>query len=217
MNVLHVVQIFFVAERTEKLMRNDLGKSDDRVERGTQFMAHIGEKLALRVICHLGLVARLDQFSLGCSKFSYIRVNRDNCPVRHCAAADLQDASSWSHAFLGCRYIAIERLETSGGLGRGVVATEVATHRLEHQDVAKGRTDREVRRQFEQFAETGVPCDQPPPAVKDAQTLADIFKRALEQPSFGTTFSPKRKQQKPREWLHDSGRCRNHHRATAPR
>src|ERR1700730_6776534 len=154
-------------------------------------MAHIGEKLALRVICHLGLAARLDQFPFGCSKISYIRVDRDNRPVRHCAAADLQDASRGSHAFLCCRYIAIEQLEAFGDLGRGVVTTEVATGRLKHQDVAKRRTDREVRRQFEQFAAPRVPCDHPPPPVKDAQTLADILESALEQPSFGTASSPK--------------------------
>src|SRR5271167_1894353 len=172
-------------------MRNDLGKSDDGIERGTQFMAHIGEKLALRVTCHLGLAARLDQFPLGCFELSYIRVDRDNRPVRHCAAADLQDASTGSDALLCRRYVAIEPLETFGDLGRGVVTTEVATGRLKHQDVAKRRTDREGRRQFEQFAEPRVPGDQPPPPVKDTQTLADVLERALEQPSFGTASSPK--------------------------
>src|SRR5260370_11387599 len=191
-DVLHIVQIFFVTERAEQLMRNDLGKSDDGIERGTQFMAHIGEKLALRVICHLGLAARLDQSPLGFFELSYIRVNGDNRPVRHCAAADLQHASPGSHALLCCRYVAIEPLETFGDLGRGVVTTEITTRRLEHQDVAKRRTDREVRRQFEQFAETRVPCDQSAPAIKDAQTLADMLQRALEQPSFGTAPSKRR-------------------------
>src|SRR5438270_3756839 len=118
-------------------MRNDLGKSDDSVERSTQLMAHIGQKLALRVVCHLGLAARLDQFPLGCLKISYIRVNRDNRPVRHCAAPDLQDASAGGHALLYCRHVAIEQLDATGDLDGRVVATEIATRRLEHQDVAK--------------------------------------------------------------------------------
>src|ERR1700756_3143561 len=101
-------------------MRNNLRKSNDGVERGTQFMAHIGEKLALRVICHLGLVARLDQFPLGCFEISYIRVNRDYRTVRHCPAADLQGASPGGHALLCCRYVAIEPHETFGDLARGV-------------------------------------------------------------------------------------------------
>ena len=78
-----------------------------------------------------------------------------------------------------------------GDFGRDDPSVEVATGRLEHEDVAKRRAGREVRRQFEQFAETRVPCDQLSPAVKDAQTFADILERALEQPSFGTAPSPK--------------------------
>src|SRR5580704_5635496 len=126
-------------------MRNDLGKSDDGIERGAELMAHIGQKLALGAVCHLCLVARLDQFSLGCLQISYVRVNRDNRPVGHGAAADLQDASPGSHALLCCRYVVIEPLETFGDLGRGVLMTKVATGRLKHQDVAKWRTEREVR------------------------------------------------------------------------
>src|ERR1700730_15107316 len=198
-------------------MRNDLGKSDDGIERGAELMAHIGQKLALGAVCHLCLAARLDQFSLGCLQISYVRVNRDNRPVGHGAAADLQDASPGSHALLCCRYVVIEPLETFGDLGRGVLMTKVATGRLKHQDVAKWRTDREVRRQFEQFAETRVPCDQSASAVKDAQTLADMLQRILEQPSFGTAPSPERKPRKPHERLHDNGWCRNHRRATARR
>src|ERR1700751_252264 len=113
-DVLHIIQVFFIAERTEELMRNDLGKSDDCVRRGAQFMAHIDEKLGLRVICHLGLVAPLDQFPLGCFEISYIRVNRDTRAVRHCPAANLQGASPGSRALLYCRYVAIEPLETFG-------------------------------------------------------------------------------------------------------
>src|SRR4051812_3362811 len=169
-------------------------------------MAHINKKFALRVICHLGLAARLNQFPLGLFEISYIRIDRDNRPVRHGAAADLQDPSQGGHALLCCRYVAIEPLEAFGDLGRRVITTEIATRRLEHQDVTKWRTDRKVQRQFEQLAETRVPCDQPPPPVKDAQTLADILQRALEQPSFGTASSPERKQQNPHECLHDNSR-----------
>src|SRR5271165_4048836 len=183
-------------------MCNDLGESDDRVERSAQFMVHIGQKLALRAVCHLGLTSGLDQFPLGCFEVRDIGINRDDGAVGHGAAADLQNASPRRHALLCRRHVAIKSLETFGDLGRRIVATEIPADRLKHQNVAKLRACREVRRQFEQFAETGVPCDQPPPAIKDAETLADVFERALKQSSFGAAPSPKKTWQEPDQSRH---------------
>ena len=48
---IHVARIFGVAggtERPEHLVAHDIGEADDGVQRGAQFVAHIGEETRLR-------------------------------------------------------------------------------------------------------------------------------------------------------------------------
>src|SRR5260370_40779265 len=106
-------------------MGDNLGKADDCVERGTQLVAHISQKVAFRAVRRLGLAARLDQFPLGRLDVRDIRIYRDDGTVGHCAASNLQDAALRGHSLLYRRHVAIESDESSRDLTFGIVLTKI--------------------------------------------------------------------------------------------
>ncbi len=58
MDVAQVVLITLGADRAEPFIHDDLGKSDDRVQRRSDFVAHLGEKIGFYRTGALGLVTR---------------------------------------------------------------------------------------------------------------------------------------------------------------
>src|SRR4029077_3563989 len=56
-NIGNVGAIFFVRERAEYFAQDHLGKTDDRVQRGAQLVAHAGEEGRFRLVRRLGLFA----------------------------------------------------------------------------------------------------------------------------------------------------------------
>src|SRR5215472_15402483 len=162
-NVFHVLQVFFVADGPKHLLRNNFGKADDCVEWGTQFMAHIREKVTLGAVCHFCLAARADQFPLGSLDLGNVGVNRDDRAVRHSAAAYLQNPASQSEALANLRHLAEKGVQSPGNLSFRIAVAEIPA-------------------QIEQFTKPAVPYDQSPSAIKHTQTLADIFERRLKQP-----------------------------------
>jgi hypothetical protein len=59
-HVAGVVLVAFVADRSELLQEHELGKADDGVERRAQFVAGVGEELALGPV---GRLRRIDGFT----------------------------------------------------------------------------------------------------------------------------------------------------------
>jgi len=53
-DVVAVLLILFGAERAEHSAAHHLGESDDRVERGAQLMAHVGQELRFGLVGFLG-------------------------------------------------------------------------------------------------------------------------------------------------------------------
>ena len=64
MDITRVLGVFRVADRTERLMPDELGKAQHRIQRRTQLMAHIGQKPRFRTVRALRLIARLGQIDL---------------------------------------------------------------------------------------------------------------------------------------------------------
>ena len=68
-NVVAVFLVFLRPERSEHAAFHDLGKSDDGVERGAQFVAHIGEEFGFGLVGFLGAVFLLGIFFGEIGKF----------------------------------------------------------------------------------------------------------------------------------------------------
>jgi hypothetical protein len=89
MHIFDVFEIFVVADRPKQLLRDDFAKPDNRVERGAQFMAHIGQELAFRMIGGFRLTPGFEQPALGSTNLGYVGIDRKYRAVRHRGAADL--------------------------------------------------------------------------------------------------------------------------------
>src|SRR5258708_35862241 len=64
-----------------RFLMEDLGDADDGVKGRSKFVAHICEKLALRSICRLGLLARLLELNLAPLQLSDVGVDDDRAAI----------------------------------------------------------------------------------------------------------------------------------------
>src|SRR5437667_148992 len=64
-NVLEILAVALVADRPEPFPDHDLGKADDDVQRGPDFVADLGQEIRSIRIPFLGLALGLDQLLLG--------------------------------------------------------------------------------------------------------------------------------------------------------
>src|SRR6202035_5925472 len=64
MDILYVFEILLVGDWAKQLVGDHFGEPDYRVKWSPQFVAHVGEEIALRAVRCLGLAARFDQPSL---------------------------------------------------------------------------------------------------------------------------------------------------------
>ena len=75
----------------------------------------------------------------------------------------------------------MKTLQPPSALSFRLVLAKITAHRLKHQNVSQRRANCKIRRQVEQFAEPGIPGNEPPLLVEYAQTLANIFESTLQQ------------------------------------
>jgi len=146
-----------VRERTEDLPQHRIGKADDRVERRSQLVADVGEKLRLAPARDFGLLLGGVELELRLFSGGDVGVEGHEAAVGHLAPANLEDPAVVGHAFGRLRLPNVEQRNAPRDLGLDIHRAEIAAPGLEAQDLLDTRAVAEIARQAQQVQEPLVP------------------------------------------------------------
>ena len=89
-----IVGVFFMPDRAEHLPFDHLRKAQYRIERGTQFVAHIREELRLGLVRAFGFLLRGDNTLLVALAFGHVAQHEDDAL---CALPDIADPARFAN------------------------------------------------------------------------------------------------------------------------